>query len=190
MQLTHLGPFLLGLSSATVLLFVALVSHHQFSSPPTFTTADSGLAFSGRKPSVPKDGGFQSHGSECISSSVKPMPSARVSKECAWMLDLDALPGLGFSSHHQDQVVETIFDRSELQTSNVRLQSSHPTNRNVAKKVLIHTLTRWLESAARISFLLNSVLDIMENFLRIMIIFATHSTVRGACTTSCIDMLK
>jgi len=80
----------------------------------TFTTADCGLTFSGRKPSIPTDGSFQSHGSECLSSSVKLMPSSRVSKECTWMLDLDALPGLGFSANHQDQVVETIFDRSEL----------------------------------------------------------------------------
>ncbi len=84
----------------------------------TFTTADCGT-LSGRKPAVPKEGNFQLHGSECLSSSVKLMPSSRVSKECAWMLDLDALPGLGFSANHQDQVVETIFDRSELQTSNV-----------------------------------------------------------------------
>ena len=80
--------------------------------------------FSGRKPAVPKEGDFQLHGSECLGSSVKLMPSARVSKECAWMLDLDALPGLGFSANHQDQVIETIFDRSELRTSNVQLQTS------------------------------------------------------------------
>jgi len=76
------------------------------------------------------------------------MPSARVSKECAWMLDLDALPGLGFSAQHQDQVVETIFDRPELQTPNVQLQTSYqPQCRN--KNRFKYALTRWRRRIGR-----------------------------------------
>ncbi len=148
----------------------------------TFTTADySSLTFSGRKPAVPKEGDFQLHGSECLSSSVKLMPSARVSKECAWMLDLDALPGLGFSANHQDQVVETIFDRSELQinlkrpTANLTL----PTAMSQKKSFLITPLPDGdAGSAAQISFLLNLDLGIKGYLGLRMIILPASSTVR------------
>jgi hypothetical protein len=95
-------------------------TEHHAKHAPVVSATDTALktedcitsaAMSGRKPTVPNDGEFQLHGSECLGSSVKLMPSARVSKECAWILDLDALPGLGFSAHHQDQIIENIFNR-------------------------------------------------------------------------------
>ena len=75
------------------------------------SNSDRVYTFSGRPAPIPTEGYFQSHGAECPSSSVKLFPSTKVSKECAWILELDAHKGLGYSAHHQDAIVETIFNR-------------------------------------------------------------------------------
>jgi hypothetical protein len=75
------------------------------------SNSDRVYTFSGRPAPIPTDGYFQSHGAECPSSSAKRFPSTKVSKECAWILELDAHKGLGYSAHHQDAIVETIFNQ-------------------------------------------------------------------------------
>jgi hypothetical protein len=82
----------------------------QTSPPPTWLSR-SGSAFSGRSAEVPREGYFQSHGSECpaAGTSVRKMPSAGVGQECWWILDLDALKGLGYSANHQDKVRQMFY---------------------------------------------------------------------------------
>jgi hypothetical protein len=75
------------------------------------SNSDRVYTFSGRPAPIPAEGYFQSHGAECPSSSVKLFQSTKVSKECAWILELDAHKGLGYAAHHQDAIVETIFNR-------------------------------------------------------------------------------
>jgi hypothetical protein len=75
------------------------------------SNSDRVYTFSGRPAPIPADGFFQSHGAECPSSSVKLFPSTKVCKECAWILELDAHKGLGYAAHHQDAIIETIFNR-------------------------------------------------------------------------------
>jgi hypothetical protein len=81
----------------------------QTSPPPTWLS-QSGSAFSGRRAEVPREGYFQSHGSECpaADTSVRKMPSSSVGQECWWILDLDALKGLGYSANHQDKVTQML----------------------------------------------------------------------------------
>jgi hypothetical protein len=84
---------------------IPLVTDPQ-TSPPLTWLSQSGSAFSGRRAVVPREGFFQSHGSECpaADTSVRKMPSSSVGQECWWILDLDALKGLGYSANHQDKV--------------------------------------------------------------------------------------
>jgi hypothetical protein len=74
------------------------------------SNSDRVYTFSGRPAPTPVDGYFQAHGADCPSSSVKLFPSTKVSKECAWILDLDAHKSLGYSAYHQDAILETIFN--------------------------------------------------------------------------------
>jgi hypothetical protein len=75
------------------------------------SNTDRVYTFSGRPAPIPVEGHFQTRPADCSSSSVKLFPSTKVSKECAWIVDLDAQKGLGYSSHHQDKIIETIFDQ-------------------------------------------------------------------------------
>jgi hypothetical protein len=106
MRFVFFVPSLVFLATSAFLLGRMSISTHSVSHSPGFHLHRSASSFSRRNAEVPHEGFFQSHGSECpvARASVRKMPSAGVSKECEWMLDLDSLEGFGYSANHQDKV--------------------------------------------------------------------------------------